>query len=89
MEKLVLTGKKLRSQKFFSYHRKKPRAGFLCEEEKGENREIEKIRRKIESVFARPKNCFKILREKFRMRVKKILDHLSLSHEYRRRNQKI
>jgi hypothetical protein len=50
---------------------KKPIGGFLCEEEKVENREMEKIRRKIESVFERPKNCFKILREKFRMRVKK------------------
>jgi hypothetical protein len=50
---------------------KKPRCGFLCEEEKVKNREMEKIRPKIESVFERPKNCFKILREKFRMRVKK------------------
>jgi hypothetical protein len=49
---------------------RKPKGGFLWKE-KVKNREMEKIRWKIESVFARPKNCFKVLRVKFRLRVKK------------------
>jgi hypothetical protein len=46
---------------------RKPKGGFLCEEEKMKNREMEKILPKLESVFATPKNCFKVFREKFRM----------------------
>jgi hypothetical protein len=45
---------------------KKPKKGLISEELKTENRKMEMIRRKIETVIGEPKRRFKILSKKFR-----------------------
>jgi hypothetical protein len=51
--------------------KKKPKGGFLCEEENVKNQEMEKIRKIIETVFGRAKLRFRIMTQKFRMKYKK------------------